>query len=286
MRIPGPERLLEIVGLGAERDPHARSTAFLRFLLLHLTARDAIRFIEGAGDERAAWAIGFGVCLLASFQRGMLRAAACGGLLFASWKLAAIFPDNSNHFFLEYVCLVFASLASWQREEDLESFVCGVRWLPVLVFFWSGVNKAIYGTYFNGAYLGSVFPHSGFSFVFGFLMSGDELATLLAATSPGPYAFTSPLALLASNAVWLGEIAAALLLLIPRLRLFGALLGLAVLVGIELGALELMFGVLMTNMLGFFAPAVWSGRLLAGSAVFYAVLVASKLGWLPAWSFN
>ena len=96
----------------------------------------------------------------------------------------------------------------------------------------------------------------------------------------------APLALLASNGVWLGEIAAAVLLLIPGLRVFGAALGLALLLGIELGARELMFGVLMTNMLALFAPVVWSRRLLPTSAAFYGFLLATKLGWLPGWSFN
>lgn len=283
-----PERILDLVGLPDEGDLRARSLAFLRFVLLHLATRDTIRFLEGVGDERAAWAVGFAVCFAFSFRESLLRVATLGGLAFATWKWAAIFPHNSNHFFLEYMCLVFASLASWQREreEDLLVFVRAVRWLPVLVFFWTGVNKALYGTYFNGAYLGSILPHSAFRFVFGFLMSGEELTRLLGTASPGPYAFESPLALLVSNAVWIGEIVAGALLLFARTRALGALLGIALLLGIELGARELMFGAVMTNMLGLYAPVSWSRRLLVGSALFYALLVATRLGWLPAWSFN
>lgn len=263
-----------------------RSAAFLRFLLLHLAVRDAIRYLDGLGDVRAAWSIGFAACLATSFVPELLRAAACAGLVLATSKLAAIFPDNSNHFFLEYLCLVFASLACFRREDDLDVFVRGVRALPVLVFLWSGINKAIYGTYFNGAYLGSILPHSGFAFVFSFTMSSEELERLLATPPPGPYAFESPLALLVSNGVWIGEIAAGLMLLLPRLRPLGVLLGLALLLGIELGARELMFGALMTNMLCLYFPAAWSRALLPISAAFYAVLLAVRAGVLPGWSFN
>ena len=44
MRAPHPERVLELIALPDEGDTNARSVAFLRFLLLHLTVRDAIRF--------------------------------------------------------------------------------------------------------------------------------------------------------------------------------------------------------------------------------------------------
>ncbi len=276
------------MALPDEGDLRARSVVFLRYLLLHLVTRDTIRFLEGQGDERALWATGFALCLAATFRESWLRAAAGGGLCFAAWKGAAIFPHNSNHFFLEIVCLLFASIASWRRGDDdgLAVFVRGVRWLPVLVLFWSGVNKAVYGTYFNGAYLGSILPFSGFRFVFGLLMPGEELTRLLATASPGPYAFHSPLALLVSNGVWLGEIVAGLLLIPARTRVLGALLGMGLLLGIELGARELMFGLLMTNMLCLYAPVSWSRRLLPASGAFYAVLGAATLGWLPFWSFN
>lgn len=248
--------------------------------------REAVRFAEYAEQLRAVWGLGFALCFLASLRPAWLRGAACGGLVLASSKLLVVFPENSNHFFLEYLCLVFASLVCWQRDADLLVFVKGVRWLPVLVLFWSGMNKLVYGTYFNGAYLGSILPHSGFASVFGLLMSAEELETLLTVTSPGPYAFRAPMALVASNLVYLGELASAAMLLVPRLRMLGALLGLAVLIGIELGARELLFGTLMANMLAFFAPASWSRRLLPASAGFYALLVAMAWGWLPGWSFN
>jgi hypothetical protein len=231
------------------------------------------------------WAVAFAACLAASFRAGWERAAACAALAIAGWKGAAIFPDSSNHFFLEIMCLLFASVARLDREEEASVFVRGVRWLPVLVFVWSGINKAVYGTYFNGAYLGSILAHGGFASVFGWLMSGQELQALLSAQPPGPYAFASPLALAASNAVWLGEIAAGILMLVPRWRGAGAALGLLVLAGIQLGARELMFGMLMLNILACFGPVAWSRRLLPVSAVVYALLLAVRIAGV-GWRFN
>lgn len=248
--------------------------------------RDGIRFLEGVGDVRLVWSLGFALCFAASFFPAAQRAAALGGFALGTWKLATIFPHNSNHFALEYLCLLFAALVSWERDDERLVFLRSVRWLPVLVMVWSGLNKLVYGTYFNGAFLATVLPSAGFANVFGLLLSPDELARLLAAQPPGPYVFTSPLALVASNLVWAGEIVCGVLLLVPRLRMLGLLGGLGLLVGIELGAFEVLFGTLMLNMLVLFAPAVWSRRAFAASAVFYASLVGAKLGWLPGWSFN
>ncbi|MGH0030551.1 MAG: hypothetical protein ACQGVC_12220 [Myxococcota bacterium] len=248
--------------------------------------RDTIRLLEAEGELRAVWAAGFALAFAASFVPGLLRHAALLGLACGSWKLAAVFPHNSNHFFLEYLCLVFAGLARWSREDDRVVFLRAVRVLPVWVMIWSGLNKLVYGTYFNGAFLGATLPGAGFANVFGWMLPADELARLLATQPPGPYAFSAPLALVASNLVWAGEIVCGVLMLVPRLRTLGLAGGVALLVGIEAGAFEVMFGTLMLNMMGLYAPAAWSRRLLLGSALFYASLVASKLGLLPDWGFN
>jgi hypothetical protein len=282
----GPERLLALVALEAEGDVRGRSLALLRFLLLHLAVRDAIRLIDGQGFARAVWALAFAACLLASFRAGWQRAAACAALAVVTCKGAIVFPDNSNHFLIEWLCILFASLTRFDSEAECSVFVRGARWLPVLVFFWSGVNKAVYGTYFNGAYLGSILGHSGFASVFGWLMSGEELATLLATPPRGPFAFHSPAALLASNGVWIGEIAAGIAILLPRWRSLGVAAGVLLLAGIQLGARELMFGMLMANLLACFAPVAWSRRLLPVAASVYAALLVVRTAGPATWSFN
>lgn len=248
--------------------------------------RETIRFLESAADLRLLWALGFGACFAASFHAGARRAASLVALALAILKGAVVFPHSSNHFLLEFLCLLFAGLACWRREDDLVVFVRGLRALPVIVLLWSGVNKAIYGTYFGGAFLATALPGAGFANVFGLLLGEAELARLLATRPPGPYLFTSPLALLASNLVWIGEIVCGALLLWPRARRLGLLGAIALLLGIELGAFEVMFGTLMLNLLLLFAPAVWTRRAFLASAVFYASLVGTKLGWLPMWAFN
>ena len=284
VRIPGPECVLTLMQ-GDEAGLHGRLQTFARFLLIHLATRDLIRSLEG-NTAHQPWAIGFGLCFLLSLHPTTFRPALWGALALGTWKFADIFPGNSNHFFLEYLCLLFMGLINWSRDDDRHSLIRALRWIPVLVLFWSGVNKIVYGTYFNGAFLASVIGQRGFESVFGMLLPAEELKTLLATTGRGPYQFSAWPGILASNAVYMGEILAASLLLIPRTRALGLAFALVVVAGIELGARELMFGLLVTNLLALFLAGRVGQRILLGSAAAYAILILGKIGLLPFESFN
>jgi hypothetical protein len=79
---------------------------------------------------------------------------------------------------------------------------------------------------------------------------------------------------------------APLLLLVRRTRGPAALATIAFVFCIEAGALELMFGALFLNLLLLFLPRPINRTLLPGFAVFYAVLIGSRLGILPRFWFN
>jgi len=282
-----PERVLFVTrddatgeALGAALD------AFARFLLLHLAVREGVRVLEGAGAVRAAWCALFVVCLLLSLARPWLRAACLVALATVAWKLVWLFPNSSNHFLLEGLCLAMLCSIRHGRPEDRADVRAALRWLPILVLFWSGLNKLVYGTYFNGAFLASILPSRSFAFVFGFVLPDAELQALLATPRSGPFAFESWPALLLSNGIYLGEMAAAVLLLLPATRLLGVALAILVIGGIEVGARELMFGTLMLNLLALYLPARFNVRLLPASAAAYALLLATRAWIAPDWSFN
>jgi hypothetical protein len=65
----------------------------------------------------------------------------------------------------------------------------------------------------------------------------------------GPYAIRSPLALLIANGVYVFEMVTPVLLIWRRTRPYAAVAVLIVLAGIEVGARELLFGVLFVNLL-------------------------------------
>ena len=284
-----PQALLRWTVAGEQTTDRAVALdAFSRFLLLHLATRETLRVIEGADPVRTLWALAFGAAFAASLYPPFLRVAILGALPVVVWKWAWIFPGSSNHFLLEVVCLVALGLRDTRAADDPdgETVLAALRWLPVLVFFWSGLNKLIYGTYFNGAFLASWMPNRSFALVFGLFMPDAELQRVLATEPPGPFELQSLPALAVSNAVWFGEIAAAPLLLIPRLRMLGLLAGLLLMVGIEAGAREFLFGFLMLNIMALYLPPRWSPRLLFTSAGVYALLVATRAVLAPDWWFN
>ena len=290
MRTFPPETLLRWTGSQAEAGATARRLdVFSWLLLVHLLARELVRCIETGGDPlRMAWAAGFGLALALSLVPALRGWAIRVALAVAVSKAVWVFPGSSNHFFLELMCLSSLSLRSARGDEGAETreILAALRWIPALVFFWSGLNKALYGTYFNGAFLASWMPNRSFAWVFGWLMPDAELQAILRTEPPGPFAFESSLALVASNAVWVGEIAAGLLLLYRPLRPVGLLVGLALLIGIEIGARELLFGLLMLNLLALYQPLRWTEWMLPASAVAYATLITVRAWIAPDWAFN
>jgi hypothetical protein len=89
-------------------------------------------------------------------------------------------------------------------------------------------------------------------------LPADQLAAIRHAVkqrTAGGIRLHGVLPLAASNLVYIGELLA-LLLLTRWLRLVGVALSFGLLVPIELAARELMFGVLMLNLVGLFVPRV------------------------------
>ena len=86
---------------------------------------------------------------------------------------------------------------------------------------------------------------------------------------------------LASNAVYLAELTLPFLLLWQRTRTLGAVGTIALMVGIQLGAVELAFAFLFLNLLFLFLERNWNRTLLPvfATVLLYAILAA--IGWLP-----
>ena len=93
----------------------------------------------------------------------------------------------------------------------------------------------------------------------------------------GPFSVSSPLFLAVSNSVFVIEMLALPLLLIRRTRTLTAL-GLVFFVGaIQAGARELLFGLLMVNLLRVFPPRALNRRLLPLTAACYPILFVAQL---------
>ncbi len=291
----GAARLLGLTDGDADTAVQAAmARGFQLFLLLHVTARTTIWALKDHDEVvlRLARPLGLGLCLgLALLRPALARHATVGALLLLSSKLIASFPATSNHFFIEYCCIALVAFCDLGNADERALALNAARWLLVIVLFWSGVQKVLYGTYFNASFLGFSIAHKpSFASLFSWLVPAEEMARLhglrVTGVGAGPFAIDSPLALAIANGSYLFEITAPFLLLWRRTRLWAVAATLLFVICIELGARELMFGALFINLLLLFVPRPLNRLLLPGFAAFYAVLIASRLGLLPKFQFN
>jgi len=268
--------------------------AFTVFLLCHLVVR-TLQWTMRADDwipARVGMTAALAVCALVGWwwpARTRVAAAAALGLL--AIKLVASFPTTSNHFFIEFLCLALVVLCDADVGDERALLLSGARWLTVIVLFYSGVQKVLYGTYFDAQFLGLSIGHKpGLAWMFSQLLPADEMARLRAlhplAPGSGPYAIRSPLALLIANGVYVFEMATPVLLVWRRTRPYAAVAVLIVIACIEVGARELLFGVLFVNLLLLFFARPVNRTLLPASLAVLTFLAAVRVGLLPSFAFN
>ena len=267
-----------VFGLAGDREPSDRRAgllAFERVLLFHLSVRFALeRFPVERGPAVPSEALAgtFLLCLGLTFVRRLaplaLGIAICAMLV----VLEASFPATSNHFFVELWLLVLFLVVGFDGEDEARVLLAATRISIAVLLFYTGVQKALYGTYFHGQYLlVEMAIKPTFAAVLGWTLPADELARVLGQlpdrVGAGPFRTTAPLFLLASNAVWLFEIAIPVLLLAPRTRRLAVVAVGAFVFAIQSGATEIFFGTLLVACVLLF----WPRDLLARAQfVFYA----------------
>jgi hypothetical protein len=210
--------------------------------------------------------------------------------------------DTANHVFLEAILLAFFALCRVERKREAELLVQAVRFTFAIFLFYTGLQKVLYGHYFDGRYLAYLAAtYDSFELVFSPLIPADELARLQAgnelalgagrqqaALGAGPYRVASPIFVALSNAVYLLEMLLGSGLLARRLRPLAALGGIGLIVAIQAGARELAFGGLAVNVLLSFLPGPWVRRAFPASVAFYLYLVLAEhggLGLLPMFRY-
>ena len=225
-------------------------TWWWRALLVHFVVRELLRYLQHGHPGRVALALGFTGCLALALREKVPRLSAQVAGVIGLCKFVAIFPDNSNHSYVELLLGLAFCFASLRRVPACTELVSFTRLLGVVVFFGSGLQKALHGTYLHGAFLATRLGEPRFAWALSQVLSAEELQRLKPeSVGNGPFQFSSLLGILLSNSVYLFELGVAGLLLIPRTRTLGVWAGFFVCLGIEAVAREVMFGLLMALML-------------------------------------
>jgi hypothetical protein len=267
-----------------DRDRRAGKLATFRVLVLLAVALDQIALESWLGA-----AVLF-LCALASMAPRAGRAASAVAFVWVFAYCVSSFPDVANHTYLEIVVLGLACGLNPSSDEERDLLLQSLRWLTVIVFFYAGLQKLWYGHYFDGRVLAMLAGWSANArTAFELLLPSEEMQRLLSyqtADPRGPYLVDSTFFLVLSNLAWMTELLAAALLLVPRTRPVGVLVALSTMVAIEFIARELVFGLLMAALICLFARADLNRRLLPAYLALMAVMLGTRLEWLPAMYWN
>ena len=186
------------------------------------------------------------------------------------------------------LAIAFSALDDRNEEHRLLQ-LRATRFIVVVVLFWSGLQKLVGGYWIRGQFLTFALGREPFRGMLGWLVPADELTRLTSYTGAigdGPYLVEAPLLTVASNAVWVAEIALGLLLLLPACRRFAWPAACLFVLALELVARELMFGVEFCAAVALFSRRDRLTRWVVPVAVFLGLLVLVRLGWLPAVLFH
>lgn len=291
-RLPLSARVLALAGgsrdadasLAPERDLQVRGLQL--FLLLHISVRAWLTAIATPYDQ--SWMIPIAIvasgALLLGLSRNWTRSAT--GLAALAWTARLFFrwPQSSNHFYIELGCLLILWLLGARGDDNRKLLLQTVRWLVVIVIFYTGVQKVLYGTYFQGQFLAwEIATKENFGAFFQPFIGAEEFSRLRhihpERLGAGPFVVNSPVFLAMSNSVYVVEMLAPFLLLFLRTRVFAAFGFLLFMAAIQAGALELFFGLLMVNLLFLFLPRAINYRALPAFAACYVGLIVLRFAF-------
>jgi hypothetical protein len=279
------------IGLEEAQDPQATERQTGAFLFIFLVGY-ATELINGVTQQvaspspvlRGAFWAGMPLIALAFVPR--FRAAALAALAaVASLYAILLFPRTGNHLYLYAFVFVLFLLHDLRVDIERQWLIGALRWILLVVLFYSGFQKLLHGYYTNGEVLAfAISEEESFRKFFGMFLPESEIRRLEAyriVPGSGPYRLYSPLGLLISRGTVVAEMGLPLLLYVKKTRLIGLLGAIVLIVGIEWGAREFLFGILFTNLLLLFGPARWHWHARWFFLAFCLGLIMSRLGILP-----
>jgi hypothetical protein len=216
-----------------------------RFLPLHAAVYGTLMAMDRRTSVTTLCAVSLWVVAMGALRFPVVRSMP---FLVCLLMTGSIFPEVPNHGYVFCAALLATALfRAGLREEEI-ALASGYRYLVAIVFFWSGMQKFLAGTWTQSQFLIYEIGHSErFGRAVGWLATRAEQR---AYRIGGPFSSHGPL-MLVSNFVWIAEIVIALGLLSAQsvLQKRAAWAALVLLVGVEFVARESVFGLLVAGLL-------------------------------------
>jgi len=276
--------------------PVCRKLQSFRILILfHVAVATWLRINAGAGGGLSGIAARPHILLLSYGLIAMCLAGLLPNLrivapriatLLAAFLTVSLLPDTANHVFLEFFCLLFLCFADDSEPAECELVIRSLCSVFAIILFYTGFQKLIYGQYFDGQYLAfAVATEDRFATFLQIVIPADEFERLRNldpnTIGSGPFRFETPWLVAATNAIYIVEMGLPALLQLRKFRTAACLAAIVLIMLIELGAREIIFGVLFISLAALHFEKNWVGRLLPVIAGFYVYLIAGQLGLVP-----
>lgn len=278
-------------------------TPFIKLFILHCSVAHGL-YMYGAPDgELLKYSfIPFSIAFLLAWLNKSVKASIiivaltylADRLMFPIWSM----PVIANHQTLEYFVLALLLFFSFKKEEEASFILIVLRFFCIFIFFYAGLQKLLYGTYFFGQYLSfKIVADESFMKFFSFFISEEALKPVLEyhdklsfvfnegkwikPETTGSYYINHWFMILASNLTWIGEILAGILLFSRRFRKIGVFITLGMLFLIELAAREAFFGLLYTSFLFLFLDSKYIKKIMPIMLVLYFLVALCVVGVIP-----
>lgn len=259
------------------------------YMNLHVAARTILMLLERSFPHPWLGAA-LVVCCAVGLMPQCRRQALYGVGVILSFVFLSDLPYPANHSYLELVIIGLLILLQEhddmpQARQEARLLDSVVRWILVIVITAGGLQKLYYGHYADGTFLSWVTAReSRFAEVLQFVLPPDEfrrLRGLALAEGAGPFRADSTLFVLLSNGVMWVEVLLPPLLLFRATRTVAAVGLIAFVIGIELGAREVIFGTLLIVLVALQLPGRLGKPIVIGLALLYLWLILVACGTLP-----
>lgn len=278
------DRLIAIASDEPTSDPLPRLRAFELILLVHLLATVATGAFPRTHVEpglQMFLAAVLGGCLALWFTPRFARLAIAGVFCAMLGLQYLAFPQTGNHSFLELWLLLLLVLVGRSTRDEGGVLLATLRGIVAIMLFYTGLQKLLHGTYVDAQFLSAqIMLKPQFAEVFGWIVPAEEITRLQTLqwdrVGAGPIRSDAPLLVLASNVVYLFELAIPLLLLWRPTRRAAVIALLPFTIAIQFGAREAFFGGLLVNLALLFWPRDLHSRALWIFLAYYAALATLR----------
>ncbi|MEZ4880739.1 MAG: hypothetical protein R2801_11315 [Chitinophagales bacterium] len=255
---------------------------FVQLFILHLAVRELIRGFEFGVVSKIVFGIILMVVLVFSIFKpslNVIKIALIMGLSMLLYKLYTSFPQNSNHFYIETILCICLLLFLTKKINDERISILNhfILLITVFVLVGSGVQKLLAGTYIDGSFLASQIKFNALFSNFFALIAPNEVERISTQSIETPFYFKNKMLILLSASIPIVEIIAGGMLVFKKTRFIGVVLGVLTLIGIEIVARELMFGLLFITLITFQLPDRWFTKLVPFYATAYFLMIIAKL---------